>query len=382
VSIEVLSVQSIPAVPTQFWSSFHRAAGVYQSRPWLEFVEWSAGPAVKYVQVTDGEEALGLLPVYPEPGAAGSGYSLAELAGASAAPGTAWLCGNRRAYRNEILLASLSAASGTGQKALAMLTAAVQEAGPHANRPWLAFPYLSRDYAEVLCDTLPHSVPLLSKLDANIDIDGRSFDEYVRDLGSKQAGEVRREMQRFERAGYTVDIERLADCWYEAGPLVANVQRRYGHDDTPESCRNGLRRQAELLGGLDVVFTARRGGRLVAVTVCYEWNGTLASRVVGFDYPSLAGAMEYFYLNFYRPLEYACARGLTRILLGTGSEQAKQRRGACLTGLWTVIAAAGPALVPGNWRARNAQVREQFAAVAGHRKAELSDGWFGGGNHG
>jgi uncharacterized protein len=378
-TIEVTTASSLDAFPATFWSSFHQGAGVYQSRPWLEFVDRSAGGAVAYVAATEAGQALGLMPVYPEPAAPGTGYTQTELAGAAAAPGTAWLCGNRRAYRNEILSAALPEAGQQARAVLGMLAAAAAAACDGVDRPTLMFPYVSKGYAAVLCQAVPGAVPVLTKLDANIDIQGRSFDQYVRDLGRKKVFTVRREMRAFERAGYTTGIERLADCWYEAGPLVANVQHRYGHDDTPESCRRGLRSQAELMAGHDVVFTARRMGRLVAMTVCYEWNRTLATRVVGFDYESLVGAMEYFNLNFYQPLEYACARGLTRILLGTGSERAKHHRGARLTGLWTVVAGPDPLppTGPGSWREHNARVRKQLTA-APVEESELSDEWFRG----
>lgn len=378
--VEVLTARSLDGLPAGFWSSFHRGAGVYQSRPWLEFVERSAAPAATYVAATRAGQALGLMPVYPEPGAPGTGYALTELAGAGTMPGTALLCGNRRAYRNEMLAAALPEGGQLRPEVLGMLAEAAAATSRSASRPALIFPYVSREYASLLCQGVPDAVPLLSKLDANIHVHGRSFDEYVRDLGQKKASRVRREMRLFERAGYATGTERLADCWYEAGPLVANVQHRYGHDDTPQSCRRGLRRQAELMAGHDVVFTARRAGRLVALALCYEWNGTLASRVVGFDYKNLAGTMEYFNLNFYQPLEYACSRGLSQILLGTGSEHAKQQRGALLTGLWTVVAGPGalPSTGPGGWHEHNARVRKQLTAAAPVEESVLSDGWFRG----
>lgn len=376
-TFEVLAVPSLAALSDVFWESFHQGASVYQSRPWLTFVEQSASPTIAYVAATEAGQGLGLMPVYPVPAVSGSGYALTELIGADAVPGTGWLCGNRRAYRNEMLHTALPATGDRRQRVLNTLVKAAA-AGPAASPPMLIFPYVSKDIAEALCQTVPHAVPFLSRLDATIHIDGRSFNEYIRDLGQTKATKARREIRRFERAGYSRRIERLADCWHEAGPLVANVQQRYGHDNTPESCRRGLRRQGELMAPHDVVFTARSAGRLVALSLFYEWNGTLAGRVVGFDYDRLADAMEYFNLTFYWPLEYACSRGLSGIWFGTGSEHAKQRRGARLTGLWTVIAGPDPlpSAVAGTWRERNTRMRERLSAAAPVEEPELSDGWF------
>ena len=367
---------SLEEIPVSSWLSFDPEAGFYQSRPWLEFVERTAGRAVAYAWATDHGRTLGVLPVY-EPTRPGSGYALADLGGADSAPGPVAVCGNRRGYRNEILAGSLPAASETGRAALAGLAEAAQAICDQKGWANLVFPYLTHEYATALRQALPHAIPLLSKLDANIDIAGRSFDEYVRGLGGKKADVVSNEIRRFERADYATAVERLTDCWGEVGPLVANVQHRYGHDDTAESCRQDLRAMSEQFAGHDLVFTARRGGKLIAAAVFFHWNDTLAGRVVGFDYANLAGAMEYFNLYFYQPISYACEHGVTRILFGLGSERTKQLRGAQLSGLWTL--AVGPAVTAGlvDWRARNAAMRERLTKSAQVNEARLSHVWFG-----
>ena len=366
---------SLDDLPVSSWLSYHPEADFHQSRPWLEFVERSADRPVAYTWVTTSDQMLGLLPVYQEPVAPGSGYALADLGGASTAPGPAAVCGNRRGYRSEMLVGSLPPASAAGREALGRLTEAAQIIGAEMNWPGLVFPYLRHDYAAVLREIMPNAIPLLSGLYAHIDIGGRSFDEFIKALGKKKTDMVRNEIRRFERAGYATAIERLVDCWEEVGPLVASVQQRYGHDETAQECRRDLRAQGELLAGHDLVFTARRGGKLIAAAVFYHWNDTLVGRVVGFDYANLADAMEYFNLYFYQPLSYACEHGVTRILLGTGSERAKQLRGAQLNGLWTVAVWSARPAWPVDWRARNQATRERLAGSARIDEAELTNEW-------
>lgn len=368
---------SLDDLPVSSWLSYHSEADFYQSRPWLEFVEQSAGQAAAYAWVTEDDQMLGVLPVYQEPATPGTGYALADLGGAGAASGPVAVCGNRRGYRNEMLVGSLPPASTAGRAAMSRLAQAAQTTCAELGRPSLVFPYLRHDYAVVLRQIIPHAIPLLSGLYAHIDIGGLSFDESIRALGRKKSAVVWNEIRRFERAGYATAIERLADCWEEAGPLVASVQQRYGHEETAQSCRRDLRAQGELLAGHDLVFTARRGGKLTAAAVFYHWNDMLVGRVVGFDYANLSGAMEYFNLYFYQPLSYACEHGVTRILLGTGSERAKQLRGATLSGLWTV--AAGPAISSGfiDWRARNAATRDRLATSVRIDEAGLGEEWCG-----
>lgn len=370
-ALDVHTGTSLDDVPVSSWLSFDPEAGFYHSRPWLEFVERTAGRAAAYAWATGQDRTLGVLPVY-EPARPGSGYALADLGGADSASGPVAVCGNRRGYRNEILASSLPVASETGRAALAGLAASAREICDQKGWSNLAFPYLSYAYATVLRQELPQAIPLLGYLDANIDIAGRSFDEYVRGLGGKKADVVWNEIRRFERAGYASAVEPLTDCWDEVGPLVANVQERYGHDTTAEECRQDLRAMSEQFAGHDLVFTARRGGKLIAAAVFFHWNDTLAGRVVGFDYASLADAMEYFNLYFYQPIRYACEHGVTRILLGLGSERTKQLRGAQLSGLWTL--AVGPAVTAGlgDWRARNEAMRERLTKSARVNGARLS----------
>lgn len=376
-ALETHTSESLDDLPDSAWQSFNPEAGFYQGRPWLEFVERTAGPAVAYAWVTDHDRTLGVLPVY-KPAAPGSEYALADLGGADAACGPVPVCGNRGGYRNEILASSIPAASETGRAVLGRLAAAAQAICDQRGWSDLVFPYLSHEYATALRQVLPHSIPLLSKLDANIDIAGRSFDEYVRGLAHKKRANIAlREIRLFEQAGYETAVERLTDCWDEVGPLVANVQQRYGHDNTAEDGRQYMRALSEQFAGHDMVFTARRGGKLIAAAVYFRWNDILAGRVVGFDYANLAHAMEYFNLYFYQPVSYACEHGVTRILCGLGSWDAKQQRGAQLSGLWAI--AVGPTVTAslGDWRERNAAMREQLTKLAQVNESKLTDVWFG-----
>jgi hypothetical protein len=83
------------------------------------------------------------------------------------------------------------------------------------------------------------------------------------------------------------------------------------------------------------VFTCRaENGRLDGFALMYQWRNSLYARVVGFDYPRLRAAFEYFNLVFYRPMIHMAECGINRLHLGIEAWEAKVRRGAVVHPLY------------------------------------------------
>ena len=102
-----------------------------------------------------------------------------------------------------------------------------------------------------------------------------------------------------------------------------------------------LRRHAEHLGSRAVVFGCFDHDVIVGFALAYRWGDELAVRAVGFDYERLLGADEYAQLAMHAPLRYCYRHGLQRLQLGTGSDEAKCRRGARPRPLWAVTSLPG-----------------------------------------
>ncbi|MEU8779974.1 hypothetical protein AB0D01_39665, partial [Streptomyces sp. NPDC048606] len=68
----------------------------------------------------------------------------------------------------------------------------------------------------------------------------------------------------------------------------------------------------------------------------------LTVRLNGLDYERLPDADVYANLTVHQPLRHCYDRGLTRLHLGTGSYDAKCRRGASVRPLWAVAGGAQP----------------------------------------
>jgi uncharacterized protein len=126
--------------------------------------------------------------------------------------------------------------------------------------------------------------------DTTLHLPGAEFADYLTFVGRDRAYAVRKEFKAFDDAEYHGSIERLSDCWYEAGRLVANVQQRHGLDEDTDACRASLHAQAQALDDYGLAFTARRSGKLVAVALFYQWCDTLRGRLVGLDYDQIGRA--------------------------------------------------------------------------------------------
>lgn len=178
--------------------------------------------------------------------------------------------------------------------------------------------------------------------DCLIDLPGTGIEDHVASLPTRQRRtNFRREQRRFDEIGLRVEQVDLVEYWPRLGPLLANVQRKYGHDCTAEQMATLLCRQAEHLGDRAIVFACFSGSQLAGFAMCYRWGAELALRVVGFDYTRVTGADEYALVAAHAPLAYGYRHGVRRLHLGIDSYEAKIRRGAQVRPLWAVTSFPG-----------------------------------------
>lgn len=322
------------------WDSLAlRHRNFYLSSRWLAFVGHEPGVTTRYCTVRDKLGRLvGAFPVAHNPAESNDLYQPQQVfAGLSGDWTSSEIqVGARRGYANDLLTAPALSAPETRD----VLAAGLEETGQWARGTSPTTPvawHMQTDQARDLASAVPAAEPLLSCSIAELDLPGAGLDDYFHALGSKRGRELRREMRRAAEAGLDFDREKLSAVWEEAGPLVAQTMRRYGHDWDDERGRTSLSRHAEWFDDTAIAFTCRLAGVLLGVTVAYRWGDTLVLRMVGFDYVRLPGAYEYFSLVYYVPLAYGYADGIRSLSLGTGSLRAKCERGARLVPRWTVI---------------------------------------------
>ncbi len=338
-SLRIQEVAALDEIPQLLWDSLSGAGSFYLCHDWLSYVESETGAASRYLMAWSAGGLAGALPTYALSAETNRNYQTAHILGGRV-PGSYLITGTRRAYVNDMMLAN-DPRQECADKALDCLLSAAGGQARTLGLDGVAFLYLPTAAAQRLLGLRGDIRPLLLGIDTELSVPGNCFEDYLDEVGKRRASGVRNEMRSFAAAGYQVSVEKLADCWYEMGSLVASVQQKYGHTDSIESCRGSLRKQAETLNPHSLVFTARRSGALVACALFYAWRRTLFGRVVGFDYAALADVGEYFNLYFYEPLRYAYDNGYSSLQLGRGSYFAKLRRGARPRALWAVFAPSG-----------------------------------------
>ncbi|MPY38586.1 GNAT family N-acetyltransferase [Streptomyces phyllanthi] len=336
--LRIETTTTLDKVSPQDWDTLAEPEGFYMSHGWLRSVELESGASVSYLLAYAGDRLVGGLPVYEIERENNVFYSLAPRLEQMGTSGDWGVMGSHRGYSSGILRAPDSEDAVVDE---------LLDAGREFHRP-------PRKGSLFLFAT-SRTARTLHRRGAAIDFDcgdaslftgGLSFTDYCGTLRSRHRVSLKREYARFLQAGYQLGHQRLSECLEEAAPLLANLQTKYGHSTTAEQAFHMFAEQAACLDDQSVVFTARSQGRLVAVSVMYEWHGKLYARAAGFDYEALRGAYEYFGICYYFPIDYMSTRGLTELHLGIGAYSAKVKRGARLSPLWTVALADDPADVP------------------------------------
>lgn len=349
------------------WNRLAAPAGVYQSHNWLSTMAGENGAKSWYATIRGRDGALlGVLPVHWSPDETSDAYRpdvlFAELPAAWHEPGV--IVGSQRGYQNRLVL-DPALEPAQRHDVIGALLDAMHEVRSATGLESAYLFYATTETVEALRPHRPGAVPVLTDMEAVLMLPGREFGDYLDLFPSRKAG-VLREMRAFEAAGYSVTTERLADTWREIAPIRANVDRRHGREWTDEAMADLMRRYAAGMDDISGVHCCRLDGELVACSVFHEWGDTLYLRMVGFDYPRLRDAYEYFNLMFYLPVQRAYATGRRRVHYGVGSYHAKVLRKASLHPLWTVnLAADGPADSVDAWNDRHlARWRADFAGYS------------------
>ncbi|MFJ5631798.1 GNAT family N-acetyltransferase [Streptomyces goshikiensis] len=338
-TLRVETSTTLDTVPSHDWDALAEPEGFYMSHGWLRSVERESGASVTYLLAYAGNRLVGGLPLYEVERENNVFYSLEPRLKQMGASGDWGVAGSHRGYSSGILRAPDS------EDAVLDALLAVAKASHHAPRKGSLFLFATNRTAHAL-----HRRGAAVDFDcgdASLTTGGLGFDDYCDTLVSRRRSRVlKREYARFLKAGYELGRQTLAESLEEAAPLLANLQTKYGHETEVDDVFRAFADQARCLDDQSVVFTARSGGRLIAVSVMYEWRGALYARAAGFDYEALQGAFEYYGVCCYLPIDYMSTRGLTELHLGIGAYGAKVGRGARLSPLWTVALADDPADAP------------------------------------
>lgn len=303
----------------------------YMSAPWLRYVHHELTDEVFYLSAVLHGAVVATLPIYPgqhgprytigrfDPGLAAGRYAIGG--GVSGYwSGVCWSSALDPKLRSEVL-----------RRLIVEARRHVAELGLDG----LAMLYLPASDLNLLSELGPHD-SLDIALDAVLPFAFESFDEYLAWLPSRKRRQVKSDLASMAGEDVVVTRHPLSDTIDELAPMVSNVQRKYGIDDSPEACYSGLTAQARWLDALTHTFIARnRHGEALGGALYYEYRNALYGRLVGFaaNYPEKL----YFQLYFYEPIRLACQLSSTNMYFGLEGLQAKQKRGADVRHLGAVV---------------------------------------------
>lgn len=331
-------VDSVTAIAATEWNALAWRDGLYSSHEWLTAVERESTTGPRYLAVRREDTLLAALPLYPISAETNQYYLLrAHFADLPPTAGTEFLLGTSGGYRNAPLVAENATPQERSEALHLLLTTArnliAEAGGSAAGLLFLTAEGVDRVHA---AGVMVHTA-LTYVGDAWLEVRGEGFTDYQESLSHNRKRQVHKEIRRFREAGFTVDLDDPEDNLDLIVSLVDQLNRKYGRVIPDHVQERMLTRQFEVLGAQARLFTCRRNGAVVAVTLGYEWGDWLYLRLIGFDYAKLDNAYEYFNLNIYEPLRYCYARGLRGLHLGAASHQAKGARGARIEPLVSML---------------------------------------------
>ncbi|MEV6685432.1 peptidogalycan biosysnthesis protein [Streptomyces sp. NPDC051130] len=326
-------IESIHEVPAAEWEHLARPAGLYLSHRWLAGEEEDPTATCAYALVRDrAGTLLAAAPLYLVRDEPNDSYQPETVLPPHLRPRV--IAGARRGYHNTPLTAP-----GLGPErrdaCLALLRDAVRRfADHHGTTHW--WPYLTTPAAARLAP-LYRAPALHLEDDALIPLPGTGIDDYISSLPSQRRAGVRRERRDFASAALDVRRQPLADCFEDAGVLLAGHQQDHGHDrDGIDAMTALLKRQATAMGSEARVVAAYDGHRMTGFCLYYHYGTTTWIRAVALDRSHPAPHL-YFNLMYYLPVEDAYAHGTTALHAGMTAIEAKRRRGARVSALYALV---------------------------------------------
>jgi hypothetical protein len=163
---------------------------------------------------------------------------------------------------------------------------------------------------------------------AYVPIDFASIEEYLGRLSSSRRKNLRRKLRSRDRLSVSVTptgeafaSDASVDACYA---LFENV---YAQSDVhfDKLSRDFFAAALREPGG--VVMSYHADGALVGWNLCYEHQGKLLDKYVGFAYPA-ARELDLYFVSWFVNLEYALARGLTHYVAGWSDPAVKASLGA------------------------------------------------------
>ncbi len=167
-----------------------------------------------------------------------------------------------------------------------------------------------------------------------VPIDFASSDEYLSRLSSGRRKNIRRKLR--SRANLEIETVRTGDARFNDKVTLAEFYTLFDNVYAQSEIhfdRLGAAFFRALLQGADshgIVFVYRQAGQMIGWNLCYEHDGKLIDKYVGFAYPQ-ARQNNLYFVSWMHNLDYAREHGLTHYVAGWTDPEVKSFLGARMT---------------------------------------------------
>ena len=164
----------------------------------------------------------------------------------------------------------------------------------------------------------------------NLDINWSSFDDYLRDLESRQVRKnVRKEIKKCKQSGVTIIEEKnFEDLSAQLSCLHSNLKKKY--EKSAENARNAtfFKNLSKFAKDKTRVLVARKCDKIIGFSLSLQHNDVLDGHMCGFDYNTQTKTdFTYFNLCYYEPIRLAIEEGIKRIHFSINEDRVKLKRG-------------------------------------------------------
>ncbi|WP_203856162.1 hypothetical protein [Plantactinospora mayteni] len=303
----------------------------------LEYAWRSVDVPSRYVLALDDRGVLGALAVYPALGRHHAGWTPQQTFGV---PGSA------TGWTRGVLL---------GSDALAANTMAIRPDAPEAAGTLIkgAFQVAAEHRPDFVC--LPRAIGwqagagataptapsgCAEDFEAILDLTPGPFDRYVMSLPKARRADIRRERRLFLESGIEVREEPLDKRLVRRlAPLLHQVNDRYGAGTGLADDWRYLDAMRVTMGDTVRALVAYVDTTPIAFSALWDTGAEWRSRCWGCDYArsEIRDYAIYFNILIHEPARRAAAAGAPQLWTGSGSTLAKQRRGARLHPVRTLV---------------------------------------------
>ena len=180
-----------------------------------------------------------------------------------------------------------------------------------------------------------------------VPIDFASDDEYLARLSYSRRKNIRRKLR--SRADLEIEVVRTGDVRFRDEANLAAYYVLFDNVYAQSEIHfdrlslDFFRLLLQDAGSGGVVFVYRHAGRLIGWNLCYEHDGKLIDKYIGFAYPE-AREHNLYFVSWMHNLGYAREHGLTHYVAGWTDPEVKSFLGASMTFTRHAVYARNPLL--------------------------------------